>query len=321
MTLLLAAAVLAGIALPHLLRLDRVLPSTAIALWGSAVALRALSVLFGIAYLVFVFPATAAFNAVTHWCWHTIVPLLATHLGLDGHRLGDAAVVIASFAVAASVLSVGVGLVKAGRSVRRLLAHASVGVGPQQSVIVGGSGVLLAAAGITRPKVVVSAGALAVLDDEELAAGLDHERGHIARRHRFVLLLAELCRGIGRFLPGTRHAVAQLVFHIERDADHWALGRRHDHLALASAICKAATLGTRSSPVLATLGGSAVRARLDQLMDGSADRAAALTSRSIRCAAVGLVALTLTLAVVGSASTVAAARAADGAERLQHCDA
>ena len=51
---------------------------------------------------------------------------------------------------------------------------------------------LVAAAGLRRPRVLVSAGALLALDDDELEASLEHERGHIARRHRYVLVVSEL---------------------------------------------------------------------------------------------------------------------------------
>jgi len=61
--------------------------------------------------------------------------------------------------------------------------------------------VLVAAAGLRKPRVVVSAGALLNLDDEELAASLDHEHGHIVRRHRYVLVAAELCRALARLFP------------------------------------------------------------------------------------------------------------------------
>lgn len=318
MTMALAALVVTAIALPHVLRLERVVPSLAIAIWGSALALRALTVIFGLAYVVFVLPQTDAFAAVTHWCWHTILPLMATHLGLDGHSIGDAAVLGASFVVAASAVSVGFGLARAGRSVRRMLNRETVGIGPQASLIVGGPEVMLAAAGFTRPRVVVSAGALAVLDDEELAAGLDHERGHIERRHRFVLVIGELCRGVARFMPGTRQALSQLTFHVERDADQWALARRHDRLALASAICKAATFRS-ASPVLSTLGSCGVRGRLDQLLDGSAGRSEAMTSSAIRVIAVAMVAFTITTTVAGATATVAAAAYGGPSEQLRHC--
>jgi len=127
---------------------------------------------------------------------------------------------------------------------------------------------VLAVAGFTRPTLLVSAGALARLDDAELSAAIAHERAHIRRRHRFVLLFAELCRVLGRPLPGTGHAVRELRFHIERDADRCAVRERADRLALASAICKAAT--GAATPGLAGLGGDRTAARVRELLQETA---------------------------------------------------
>ena len=203
MILVLAAAVVAAIALPHVLRLERVAPLTAGALWGAALGLRAVTGVFAAIYLIFYLPATDLFTALTHWCWHTILPVAATHLGVNGHRVGDAVTVLPSVLLAASVVWIVVGVYRAARSVSGLIRRGRLGDGPGDSVIIGGPDVVLAAAGISRPRIVVSAGALLALDDAELAAGIAHERGHIARRHRFVSLYAELCRALGRFLPGT----------------------------------------------------------------------------------------------------------------------
>jgi beta-lactamase regulating signal transducer with metallopeptidase domain len=134
--------------------------------------------------------------------------------------------------------------------------------------MVGGSEVVFAAVGLLRPRIVVSTGAPARLDDDELAAGLAHEEGHVRRRHHHVLLYAEACRALSAWLPGTRRAVAELRFHLERDADDWAL-RSHDPLALASAICKAASPAEGTSPLAASLSGSAVLRRVDLLMEAT----------------------------------------------------
>ncbi len=195
MMLWLPAALALAIALPHALRLERCEPATAATIWLAALALRALAAVYVAAFLVFFLPATALFDMFTHWCWHTVVPLLATHLGLNGHMFGDAATIAPSFVLAASAVSVAFGLARAARAVRALVQRGALGPGPQDSVIVGGADVMVAAAGIRRPRIVVSAGALTVLEDDELIASIDHERGHISRRHRFGLLFAELCRG------------------------------------------------------------------------------------------------------------------------------
>jgi hypothetical protein len=317
MTYALAALVACGIALPHLVELRRAAPATAVALWASSLALRALTACFVVLYLVAFLPRTALFNAVTHWCWHTVLPLMATHLGLDGHRVGDWAAVLPSFVLAASVVSMVFGVTRAARSVRRLLDRHVVGVGPHDSVIVGGPDVMLAAAGLMRPRIVVSAGALTILDDEELAAGLEHERGHIHRRHRFLLVFAQLCRAVGRILPGGERAVAALDFHLERDADHYAL-RRHDRLALASAICKAGT-GMPSSVALSTLSGAGTAERVRQLLDEPV--AFPLRGRGALLGGLALCMVTLTVMLTAllPATALAGARQGPAADRVEHC--
>lgn len=316
MIAVLAAAVVAAIALPHALRLQRVAPVTAGALWAVALGLRAISGVFVAIYLIFYLPATDLFTALTHWCWHTILPLATTHLGLNGHRVGDALTVLPSVLLAVSVVSIAVGVSRTARSVSRLVRRGALGSGPGDSVIIGGADVLLAAAGISRPRIVVSTGALLALDDDELAAGIDHERGHIARRHRFVFLYAELCRGLGRFLPGTNAAVRGLSFHLERDADAWALANRNDRYSLASAICKAA-VSQHGSPALASLAGGGVRARVDELVHG-ASPVAGWNARALNLAAV-LGAVLLLGLVAAVPATLAAGPAAASAPSLSHC--
>ena len=318
--MILAAAfiLLGGLVVPHLVNSRAAQPATAIVIWSAALLLRALTTLLFVTALVIMVPSTEVFSAVTHWCWHTVLPLLATHLGLDGHKIGDAAVVIPAAVLAASLLWVAFGVARAARSVSRMLRRAVVGNGPEDSLILEGPEVILAAAGITRPRVVVSAGALMTLDDEELAAGLAHERGHIAHRHRFILLGAELCRGLARFLPGTRQAMRELVFHLERDADQWAVARRHDPLALASAICKAATSRTASGLAFASLGGgTGVSARLGELTDETPSESAQ-HAPGLRLLAVAMACLTLSVAALVPVAVADAASSQQTAPR--HCE-
>jgi hypothetical protein len=316
---LFAAVVVGGVALPHALQLDRCEPMSAVILWVSSLALRALTALFLAAWLVFFLPATALFNAVTHWCWHAVVPLVTTHLGFSGHNVADVATVAPSFVLAASALSVSYGVARAARSVHRLLNRDSIGPGPRGSVIVGSGEVVLAAAGLHRPKLVVSAGALVLLDDEELDAGLEHERGHIQRRHRFILVFAELCRSLGRFLPGARTAITELNFHLERDADAWALARRHDRYALASAICKAALSRHPTTVYAAVSGGGNRLADRVQAIVHEPSSTPPRTAGIVRLLAAGSASVALAFTLVLPA-TVALGNARWGsAQPVHHC--
>jgi hypothetical protein len=319
MSLAIALLMTVGIVVPHVLRLERSAPATAAALWAVSLALRALMAGLVVLYLAFFLPATPAFAALTHWCWHTVLPLLTTHLGLDGHQVGDAATLVPGLLVMASLASVAFGVFRGARAIRRLLAREGLGRGPSDSVIVAGPDVILAAAGLTRPQVVVSTGALLELDDDELAAGLEHERGHIARRHRFLLVFAELCRGVGRFIPGCRRAMSELTFHLERDADHWALRRTHDPLALASAICKAAGLTRTNAAALTPLSGGGAKERLGELIDDGPLSRSGLSSALLNSLAVVMVCATILLAALVPSTALAGAQQLSGGQ-IRHCE-
>src|SRR5215218_382421 len=61
------------------------------------------------------------------------------------------------------------------RRVRKVMG-AKIAAGPRASVVVGGEPIAMAVAGMSRPRIVVSAGALTALDDAELALSLEHEQ-------------------------------------------------------------------------------------------------------------------------------------------------
>lgn len=317
MTLVLAGLVIAAIGAPHLLVLDRSPSVVAAAIWLAALALRAVMAVFCALFVVLYLPTTELFSLISHWCWDAVVPLLATNLPLDGHAVGDAALIAPASVLAASTLAVLFGLWRAGRRVRRLVSRSVIGSGPHESLVLADGDVLVAAAGLRRPRVVVSAGALLAFDDAELAASLEHEHGHIVRRHRYVFVAAELCRALARFLPGTGTAARELVFHLERDADRYALARRHDPAALASAICKAAGERRLAAPTLA-LGGGIVTRRIGLLLDTDACRQPR-HDRTLRLLAVAM----CTLAVAALSALPAVARAglneARAAQTSHHC--
>jgi Zn-dependent protease with chaperone function len=303
MTSTLVALTLVALVAPHLLDQSRLPPAAGIALWLAVLSLRAAVAVVVAAIFLLLLPATELFRVLTHWCLHAVLPLFATHLGFDGHKLGGAATVVPAAFLAISLLSAGFGIWRGARTVRRWLKRSAVGNGPQHSVIVGGRDVLVAAAGVRTPRVVVSAGALVRLDDDELAAGLEHERGHIARRHRFVSMLGRLLHGISRPIPAGELALERLHFQLERDADEFAVRRTGDPLALAGAISKAAT-GGANQPALAQLGGCRTAERLRLLLAGG--------RRSKRAwaglLANGLAVATATLALTWAASVPALAQ-------------
>ena len=312
MSLALAAIVAAGILLPHVLRLQRAPPTTAIVLWLNGLALRALATVLAVIH-VLPPPRTGVFVDLLHWCAQ--VPLIGN---AEGHAVAAVALYVPVIALVASLAHDSVRTAREVRAVRRIVGQA-LGRGPRNSLILGGPEVMFAVAGLAHPRVVVSAGALTALDDHELTAGLDHEQAHIARRHRFVMLLALGCRALGRAIPGGDRGVRELAFHLERDADRWALRRHDDRLALASVICKAA--GEPTLPrAMSRLGAIGLTERLSQLVDERPVTSAGPVRAALRALATVMVMCTL---VLGASVPAAAVAGAGGhphrGHHLHHC--
>lgn len=316
MSALLAAIVAAGITIPHALRLQRVHPLTAIVLWLSALALRALTGVLAVILLLFFLPRTEAFAALTHWCLELGLPLANVTLDVEGHGIADLALYLPGVGLSASVLFACRRTARSARQARHLVEHEVVGNGPEGTLIVSGREVLFAVAGLVHPRIVVSAGALTWLDDDELEAALDHERAHIVHRHRFVMLAGIALAALGRVLPGTRAALGELVFQLERDADRWALEHRSDRLALASVICKAATAEPPASPIIVALGSNGVRERLSQLLSEPEQPHRRSLTTALNALATAMVMCTLLLAAI--VPTAAVAGVADDPHRTHH---
>lgn len=259
-------------------------------------------------------PETTLFEAVARWCLHTVLPLLVDDRGLSGHSLADAATLLPILALTTSVLWVLSGLVRAAVALRLYLRRRSRGSGPLGSTVVDDAGIIVAVTGLGRPRLLVSRGALRVLDRQELAAGLTHELGHLRRGHRPILLAASVLGGLARLLPGTRAAERELAFSLERDADEYALRRGRDPLALASAICKAAQ-GTRAQlPAIALGGRGQVTLRLEYLLGEASCTRGIRVERYTRLLALAMVLASLavgaTLPIYATASSARAGSAA-----------
>jgi Zn-dependent protease with chaperone function len=305
LTSLLVAIV--GFTLPHALRLRRAAPLTAAVIWTTALSLRALTVVLAVGWLLLFFPSTHLFAALTHWCWHHLASA-----ALNGHDVGHATTVAPALVGLASLASLAVATIKLGRALRRHIATSRAG-GPAGSIVIGGQDVVVAVVGLRRQRLVVSAGALLELEDDELAAALAHERAHIRRRHRFILIYAGLCGAIARVLPETRTALDELAFHLERDADRAALAGAADREALAGALRKASRAPRRANRLVVALGGSRVEERVREILEGPrkcSDRSARLCTT----AAAALVALLLGVA----ASTPPALARADHGHSAAH---
>ncbi|UJA21505.1 M56 family metallopeptidase [Thermoleophilia bacterium SCSIO 60948] len=295
------------VSVPHAINQSG-LPSTIGAcLWLAVLALRAVFAIAMVLMVVLLVPSTGLFTFVTHWCLHAVVPFLESHLGFDGHRLGGMALILPLALLGVSAFAALFATWRGARLVSEWVRQSSLGPGPQSSLLVRGSEVLVACAGVRQPKVVVSAGALAVLDEAELSASLHHERGHAVRKHGLARVFGQLCLGASRLLPGGQRALDTLAFHLERNADEYAVRKTGNPLALASAICKAAS----TTPAMGlALSGSGVSERLSMLIDGRPP------GRTARRWPRGL-GIALTTAAVGMAMTLAISIPALGSSGFQ----
>ena len=287
-----AVMIVVAVALPHRLPLRRAAPTIAAAVWLSALFLRAAVAIGGAVFLFLYLPETGLVEALARWCLHEVVPLLATHLGISGHPLAHAALVLPALALATSLMWLLVGLARAWIALRRQL-RAATGAGPDGSTVIPDEEVVVALTALGRPRIVLSNAALGLMDEGELRACVAHERGHLHRRHRPLLFLASLLSALARPLPWTRAAERELAFHLERDADEFAVRETSDPLALASAICKAAQSRTPAWTGLA--GKGPVTSRLEILVDGGPRRSA--TVEGIAATLTALLAL-VTLGIV-----------------------
>ncbi|HEY3940920.1 MAG TPA: M56 family metallopeptidase [Acidimicrobiales bacterium] len=118
-----------------------------------------------------------------------------------------------------------------------------------------------------RPRIVVSSGAIDLLASTELAAVVEHERGHAHERHGLVMLsLASLTEPV-RWIPYARRAPRAVATLLEMAADDFAT-RRHEPLVLAAALVRMGEdhLGPRFT---FCAGATAVPARVARLLADS----------------------------------------------------
>ena len=317
---LVALSVAAAVSIPHALPLHRVAPRTAGAIWLLALWLRSLLMIATAIFFFVYLPQTQLFDEVARWCLRNVVPILSGHLGFSGHPVVHFAVVLPGLMLAASVLWMLAGLLRAWVALRLHLARRVLGTGPEGTTVVDDDAIVVAVTRLGRGQILVSRAALGAMDEDELAASLAHEQGHLRRRHRPVLLFGALLAALARPLPGTRAAQRGLIFSLERDADEYAVERTCDPLALASAIGKTASVPLAGTAGLAGQGGTALR--MSYLMRGGKCRSTARIERTasvtVALLAVLAVGFTATLPAWGVAAPARAAAADLAADDCHH---
>ncbi|PZF98870.1 M56 family metallopeptidase [Micromonospora deserti] len=268
-------------------------PRVAIVCWqavGLAVGLSAMGLPMALGLATYDRPTGSALLALAADLGHGTLPagLGTVHLGLVGVGFGIGAVLLTT-----TVRSIH-GTVRAQRRHRDLLTLVA-----RQDPTVPGALVLdhpSAAAyclpGV-RPRVVVSAGTLSLLDRAELEAVLAHERAHAQERHDLVLLpFTALCRALPwfRWVRAAHERVALLV---EMRADDKAR-EAHADAPLAGALRRFAAAGNRITPAGALgVGDRDLDVRVQRLL--VADRPPRLIGAAALAVATTLAALPISL--------------------------
>ena len=283
---LLACVLMAGLAGPYAIGLDRAAPGRAAAAWLSVLALRAALVVSAILLMLAAVPTTGVFKAVSQATLHRPLPIVEWHPDLSGDALAHVALILPAAALALSLAVLVLGRLIAARRLKSLVTRRGLGSGPSDSVVVADDRIVAGVPRVGRGRVLISHAALAAFDGPELEAALAHELGHLRRRHRPLQLVAAVLACAGRTIPGTRRAERGFRLSLERDADDYAVSVTGDPLGLASAICKAARSGTLGGSL--ALAGAGAEARLEHLLAGGrrpalrrVDRAAVALAASL----------------------------------------
>ena len=122
------------------------------------------------------------------------------------------------------------------------------------------------AAGLAQPRIWLSSGLLALLDDAELVAVLRHERHHVRRRDPLRVLLARsLAHGLF-FLPAAAALRDRYMKAKELEADA-ASGANHDLAAALLKLLRAGSLAPANAS-LAAAHSSVTAGRIRNLLDG-----------------------------------------------------
>jgi len=123
--------------------------------------------------------------------------------------------------------------------------------------------------GVFRPSLLLSYSLCGDLEDDELAAVMAHEVGHIVRRDNAVGLVGALSRALAFFSPAMHMALKRYMVEREMACDDFAVEITGDSIALASGVVKV-WKQQQGAPQLAaaSIGGGSLSARIERLIDG-----------------------------------------------------
>jgi Zn-dependent protease with chaperone function len=204
----------------------------------------------GLAGLALAVRATALGGGLSHLIGACVLRLRETYGTPGGATVAALGLTLAGAVVARTALTAASHF-RAAWLHARLHAQTARLVGRPESslgaVLVEHSEPVAYCVGGRHPTVILSTGAVDVLDPAQLSAVLAHERAHLAGHHHQLLAMARIGRLVLPFLPLMRDADVQVTRLVEMHADD-AAARSNDPRSLATALV---VLATSASPGLA----------------------------------------------------------------------
>ena len=263
----------------------------------------------GLAGLTLAVHATALGGGLSHLIGACVLRLRETYGTPGGATVAGLGLILTGAIAARTVLTAMTHLRAAGQQARRHAETARLVGRPEPSlgaVLVEYSEPVAYCVGGRRPMVVLSTGALDVLEPAELQAVLAHERAHLSGRHHLLRALARIGRLVLPFLPLIRDADAQVARLVEMHADD-AAARASDPRSVATALVILAT-GASPAPALAASATDSVQ-RIHRLL-GPAEPLGQARRQLLRATAASLALTPVLLALAPALLALALGRVA-----------
>jgi Zn-dependent protease with chaperone function len=145
-----------------------------------------------------------------------------------------------------------------------------------------------------HPRIVLSEGTLRLLGPTEIAAVIEHERGHVHERHGLVMLPMLGLKHLFRWIPYTRLVAGEIATLLEMSADDYS-ARQYGPLTLAGALVDMAASGYAPRCALSAAGSDVPR-RVSRLLSSSRNSKGTALAFGLLAGAVVVIPLALALA-------------------------